>query len=161
MSYDIFIFDPAAAPSDRDAFLQWYRRIVQWGDPPETYDPANLNQPLLKFVHQFHGSFPAMNDLGPLPLPASRGSLWSKIGKKILNKTLTLPPPNLDLEDSRFTDYTCARVALYLGFAWSEAENALKHSLIVAEKVGAGVFLTSDKNGAILRTRAELKAALR
>jgi hypothetical protein len=56
MSYDIAIFDPAYAPRERDAFLQWWdkQELVGW-------DPAVTTPGLRAWFMDMIQYFPAMN----------------------------------------------------------------------------------------------------
>jgi hypothetical protein len=40
MSYDILVFDPAHAPREREAFLEWWDAQAEWSEPHPYNDPA-------------------------------------------------------------------------------------------------------------------------
>ena len=40
MSYDLMVFDPAAAPREREEFMQWYDAQTEWAEDHECDDPA-------------------------------------------------------------------------------------------------------------------------
>ena len=40
MSYDILVFDPAHAPTERQAFLEWWHAQADWSEPHPYNDPA-------------------------------------------------------------------------------------------------------------------------
>ena len=44
MNYDILVFDPAHAPKEREAFLQWWGAQKLTWSPPH-YDPAFTTGP--------------------------------------------------------------------------------------------------------------------
>lgn len=57
MSYDLFVFEPAAAPGERKAFLQWMDERTSWGDPP--YDDLGKTTPKLSaFCTALQEEFP-------------------------------------------------------------------------------------------------------
>ena len=57
MSYDVLIFDPAHAPAEREAFLQWWD-AHEWSSEPHPHnDPAfttpNLRAWFLEMIERF------------------------------------------------------------------------------------------------------------
>src|SRR5262245_33414372 len=68
MSYDILVFDPAHAPKEREAFLQWWNAQAEWSEPHPYNDPAFTTPSLRAWFMEMIERFPALN--GPY---ASRG----------------------------------------------------------------------------------------
>ena len=61
LSYDLMVFDPDAAQTDRDAFLVW---LKSQDDEDETFDPArsDFSKPRLRpWLEDMLRTFPAMN----------------------------------------------------------------------------------------------------
>jgi len=46
MSYDLMVFDPAAAPAGREAFMEWYDQQTEWADGHSPDDPARCTSGL-------------------------------------------------------------------------------------------------------------------
>jgi hypothetical protein len=68
MSYDILVFDPAHAPSEREAFLEWWDRQSDWSEPHPYNDPAFTTPKLRAWFFDMIERFPALNG----PYAASR-----------------------------------------------------------------------------------------
>jgi hypothetical protein len=68
MSYDILVFDPACAPRERDAFLEWWDAQADWSEP-HPYDDSAFTTPSLRaWFTEMIERFPALNG----PYAASR-----------------------------------------------------------------------------------------
>ena len=97
MSYDLLVFDPAAVPIDRGAFLVWYdsRDIeVELFDPTQSeFSTSNLRS----WLDDMLKTFPALN--GP----------YSKCDH--------------DWDDLYLTEYDIRRTNIYACFAWSLARS--------------------------------------
>ena len=67
MSYDLMVFDPAAAPAKkRGPFLDWYDQQAEWGEGHSYADPAVSSAPLQAFYAAIVATFPAIEtDEGP------------------------------------------------------------------------------------------------
>jgi hypothetical protein len=125
MSYDLMVFDPEAAPRDRDAFFDWYHRITKWDEGHDYNDPANTSPQLARWYRAMIPQFPAMN--GPDGISDDDPAL-----------------------DSGFvTGYTCARNAIYLDFRWSVAAEAYNATLSLAALHKVGFFDVSADDGAV------------
>ncbi|SEJ43416.1 hypothetical protein SAMN05518849_106167 [Sphingobium sp. AP50] len=55
-----------------------------------------------------------------------------------------------DLEDARLTDYSIGKSVIYVGFAWSQAEEAYYAVRELAQKHNLGFFDVSADEGEIL-----------
>jgi len=61
MSYDILVFDPAHAPREREAFLQWWHAQAEWSEPHPYNDPAFTTPALLAWFMDMIVRFPALS----------------------------------------------------------------------------------------------------
>src|SRR5690348_14677048 len=98
MSYDLAVFDPAAAPTEREAFLEWFDRQAEWGEPRDHNDPRGCSSAIRPWFYDMIAQFPAMN--GP----------YSKEERPEDEATLT--------------DYSLGTSLVYAAFAWSKADQA-------------------------------------
>ena len=119
------VFDPGAAPIDREAFLAWYN---SHSDEDEIFNPtrSDFSTPQLRlWLEEILETFPAMN--GPFATIDS------------------------DVDDPHLTDYGIGRTHIYACFSWSLAESAYKLVMALAEKYGIAVFDVSNPHGRIWR----------
>ena len=123
MSYDLMVFDPAAAPKKREEFLAWYDELTEWGDEHGYDDPIVTTIALRAWFMDMIGIFPAMN--GPYSASFSANS------------------------ESRLADYSIEKSAIYIGFSWSVAEEAHETVAMLAAKHGVGFFDVSSDKGAV------------
>jgi len=121
VSYDLMVFDPAAAPRDRTRFLTWYKKQSEWQESHGCNDPEIPSPALKKWFREIIKTFPPMN--GPLASD--------------------------DPDDPKVTDYGLGCAVIYGAFAWSEAEAAYKHVKELAAKYGVGFFDISGDDGDI------------
>jgi hypothetical protein len=119
------VFDPAAVPVDREAFLDWYDS----GEfESKLFDPARsqFSDPHLRsWLEDMLKTFPALNGRD------------SRI--------------DLDLDDPHWTDYGINRTNVYACFAWSLAESAYNAVFSLAEKHRLGFFDVSGAEGRVWR----------
>lgn len=117
MSYDLMVFEPAAAPKNHAAFMEWYFKLTKWNDGP--YDnPSNTSERLKLWVQDMQRTFPDMN--GPDAESA------------------------LEDDDGVLSDYTIGRQFVYAGFAWSKAVEAAGEAERLAKLHGVGFFDVSS-----------------
>ena len=64
MSYDLMVFEPTAAPRERDAFLAWYRTQTSWSEPHGYNDPKVTSPRLSAWFEEMILTYAPMN--GPL-----------------------------------------------------------------------------------------------
>lgn len=121
MSYDLMVFDAASAPRKRAAFMEWYEQR-QSGDEdiPPSDDPKSLTPALQAWLAEMIETFPPLN--GPLA-------------------------KDENIDNPRTTDYGLGRTYVYACFAWSQAQQAHKHTVKLAEKHRVGFFNTSSGEG--------------
>jgi hypothetical protein len=125
LSYDLMVFDPDAAPTDRDAFLAW---VDSQSDDVELFDPTRSEfstRNLRLWLEEMLKTFPAMN--GPYVTADQDG------------------------DDLHVTDYDISRTNIYACFAWPLAEESYLAVMSLAEKYGIGVYDISDPEGTIWR----------
>jgi hypothetical protein len=123
MSYDLMAFAPKAAPSERVAFLDWYRQQTKWTPGRKDDDPSSSSPALRAWFLEMIKQYPAMN--GP----------YSQ--------------KDADVDDPRLTDYSVSDSIIYAAFAWSEAQTVHAIMLDLAKKHGVGFFDVSAENGGV------------
>ena len=124
MSYDLMVFDPAAAPADRESFMQWFEAQTEWSEDHDYDDASVTTHALRAWFLELLETFPAMN--GPHA------------------------PEDDDVEDeSSLTDYSVGQKVIYGAFAWSKAEQAHEAVFELAKKHRLGFFDVSADDGAV------------
>ena len=112
MSYDLLVFDPLAAPPDREGFLRWYAEQVTWHEG-HSYDDPEVSTPALQaWYPEMRSKFPALN--GPFASD--------------------------DVDNPRITDYSVGKSVIYAAFRWDEAGSARTATFDLAKKHGVGFF---------------------
>ncbi|WP_313344979.1 hypothetical protein [Stenotrophomonas sp.] len=121
MSYDLMVFDPAVAPRDAAAFLEWYDAQTEWNETHEYDDPAVSGPALQAWFSAIIEHFPPLS--GPLA----------------------------DDEDDRpqVTDYSVGNHVIYASFADDVAEEAHGLVQVLANTHQLGFFDVSG-DGAIV-----------
>jgi hypothetical protein len=126
MSYDLMVFDPEAAPKDRESFMKWYWEQVEWSEPHGYGDPSVSTSNLQAWYTEIIAEFPNMN--GP-------------------------DVDDIDEDEegaSNFTDYSLGQSVIYAAFAWSVADRAYEVMRSLAIKHQVGFFDVSADEGEIL-----------
>jgi hypothetical protein len=126
MSYDLMVFDPASAPTERGAFLAWYQAQTEWAEDHDYNDPQVTTDALHAWFFDMIKTFPAMN--GPY---ASHGDLRAAV-----------------------TDYCIGRSVIYVAFVGSQAEPAYEATFENARKHGLGLYDVSSSEGAVWLPKA-------
>ncbi len=119
------VFDPEAAPRQREEFLAWYGQVTQWTESHDYSDPKHAVRALQAWYRDMIEIFPAMN--GP--------------------DAVAIDDPRL--ETDYVTDYCCASTAIYATFRWTLQEEAYRHVLMYAGKHRVGFYDVSAQNGAV------------
>ena len=119
MSFDLMVFDPKAAPTDREDFQAWYREQTRWSEKHGYDDPAVCASALRAWFHEMRELFPPMN--GPFR--------------------------SEDVDDPKVTGYSLGRSVVYAAFAWSEEAEARDTMFELAKKHGVGFFDVSSDDG--------------
>ena len=125
MSYDLMVFDPAVAPHERAAFLEWYGEQADWSEGHSYDDPANTTSALRAWYEEIRKTHPNMNGPG-----APTDEDLMKPG----------------VEDS-LADYTVGRHVIYAAFRWSQAEEVYPLVRRLAVKYGLGFYDVSGDDG--------------
>jgi hypothetical protein len=113
MSYDLMVFEPTAAPREREAFIAWYQVKTAWGEHDNYNDPKNVTSPRLSaWFHEMISIFPPLN--GPL---RSR-----------------------NVDDLKLADYCLGSTFVYVSFGWPQAEIAYQEVRRAAAAHGVGFF---------------------
>jgi hypothetical protein len=123
MSYDLMVFDVAAAPAGREAFMAWYRQQSEWSEEHDYDDPAVSTPALRAWFMELIERFPAMN--GPLA------------------------PKDEPEDDALLTDYSVGKSVIYAAFAWSKSEAAREAVFSLAAKHGLGFFDASSNHAGV------------
>jgi hypothetical protein len=115
MSYDLMVFDPAAAPATHTEFMAWYRARMEdenglLGDDVSALDSSSLQG----WFHDMIIIFPPMN--------------------------VAFAGEEVPEDESLPTDYTIGNSLIYAMFAWSKAELAYNTVMELAKKHAVGVF---------------------
>jgi hypothetical protein len=116
------VFEPSAAPHERQKFLEWYRLQTKWSEDHSYNDPIVSTPSLQEYFRDITNIFPAMN--GPF------GSD--------------------DVDNPKVTDHCVGRNVIYSAFAWSCAEQAYTVVRQLAAKHRIGFFDVSAENGDII-----------
>jgi hypothetical protein len=122
MSYDLLVFEPAAAPNERDAFLAWFKKQAQWAEDHGYDDPRVCSPALQRWFKDFARVFPPMN--GPLASD--------------------------DYDDPHVTDHCCGESVIYSAFASSVASEAFTKMRELAIVHRVGFFAASEPDGELL-----------
>ena len=85
MSYDLMVFDPAAAPRERNDFLRWYEEQTEWSEGHSYDDPQVTAPALARWFAEISQTFPPMNG----------------------------PYASIDFENPKVTDYSIGRWVIY------------------------------------------------
>lgn len=127
MSYDLMAFEPSKAPTERNAFMDWYQQQVQWSEDHEYADPSVCSEALQRFYEELSEHFPNMNaDDEVFEAMEEAGT------------------------DNRLTDYSLGSAVIYAAFAYSVAEEAYTTMRELALKHKVGFFDVSSSDGEIL-----------
>lgn len=112
MSYDLMVFDPAAAPAGRDAFMEWYDRQTEWEEDHDYQDPT-VSAPILQ----------AWMAEMVLQLPS-----WDQIDDED------------QYDGPNASEYNTGKSIIYIAFSWSNAELAHELTFQLAKKHRLGFF---------------------
>jgi len=123
MSYDLMVFEPSAAPTDRAGFLAWYASIARMGDGKLTNDPATTSPTLQAWHRDMIRHFPS-----------------------------TLAPDGselLDIEDDRHGEYRFSELAVFAGFRWEVSRHVYRQASKLARTHNVGFFEVSGETAAV------------
>ena len=115
MSYDLMVFDPAAAPRERAAFMDWYDVQTEWAEGHDYSDPAVTTPALRAWFMEMIKTFPALS-----------GSY--------------AVADDEDADDSRHCEYCIGKAVIYASFTWSQQAAAYQTMRELAIRHGVGFF---------------------
>ena len=119
MSYDLMVFDPAAAPREREAFRAWYRAQVEWTEHHGYNDPSVTTVDLRAWYQAIRQIYPNMNG----------------------------PDPADDDQIDRTGDYSIGKHVIYATFPWSLAEDVYPNVRRLAVECQVGFYDVSGDEG--------------
>ena len=114
MSYDLVVFEPDAAPADRNGFLTWYTEAAQLGDGKLACNPTATAPILQAWYRDMIKAFPAL--IGP-DAPAFR-----------------------EIDDERSAEYRFGPTAIFASFQWEASRKVQLQALRLARSHGVGLF---------------------
>lgn len=129
MSYDLMVFDKNKKFEDRNQFMDWYDKLTEWEEEVDYDDYHHTTSELQKFFMDIKDTFPPLNgEFAPDDDELER----------------------LEDEGIYCVDYCIAKEAIYMAFAWSNADNAYEKVRELASKYNVAFFDVSSEEGQIL-----------
>jgi len=123
MSYDLMVFEPADAPTERATFLDWYEKQTKWSEPHGYNDPSVTSPKLREWYEEMTSEYPDISNAD-----TTHG----------------------DLDGRKWTDYSIGKSVIYVAFPWPEAERAYKAVRHLASKHSVGFFDVSGSEGEVI-----------
>ncbi len=121
MSYDLAVFSRESAPTERAAFLTWFREQTEWKEGVSYLDPRTCSPKLHAWLLDMVAQFPAMNG--------------------------TLSTVGVSGDGVCQSDYSIGPSIVCIGFRWEQAERAHEHVLGLAAKHQVGFYDLSGARG--------------
>ncbi|GIM60774.1 hypothetical protein CAPN008_08240 [Capnocytophaga canis] len=129
MSYDLMVFSKNKKFENRDQFMDWYDVVTEWEEEVDYDDYKHTTTELQAFFMDIKNTFPPLNgEFAP-------------------------DDDELDTleEDGIYAvDYCIANEAIYMAFAWSNADEAYQKVKELATKHKVAFFDVSSNEGEIL-----------
>ncbi len=155
MSFDLLVFDPARVPDSDHDMCAWYDALVKWDHPDSNVTLAQTTPALRNFYELLALNFP------PITPNQDNSSKPARITDRLIHllsgqKTID-PRFAEDFDEARLTDYSIAKDAIYLSFAWSVSDDAIKTALDAAAETRVGFWNVSEKNSHPLRLPQQIK----
>jgi hypothetical protein len=119
MSYDLMVFDPEAAPRDRQAFRAWFSQQAEWGEDHDYGDPVVTTPRLCNWYEAIRRDYPNMNG----------------------------PDAAADDDIDRSADYSIGKLMIYAAFPWSLAEDVYPRARELAVECEVGFYDVSGDEG--------------
>lgn len=122
MSYDLVVLDKQKRFTNKKDFLEWYNVLTEWADNVDYNDYAHTTPSLQKWFLEMKDIVPPLN------------------GKSA--------PPDDELDKGEFlaSDYTISKDAIYVAFAWSNAEKVHPIVAMLAKKHDVAFFdITNER----------------
>jgi hypothetical protein len=123
VSYDLLVFDPAAAPRERAAFNAWYKALMESSDGETAFELSTTSTKLQTWYHAMIADWPDMQNLSDNEIDDD------------------------EFDHDRVTGYSFAKYAIYLDFRWSAAEDAYVAVRKSAVEQGVGFYDVSGDEG--------------
>ncbi len=114
MSYDLMVFEKSKAPTNKEDFMKWYEKQVQWSED-HSYQASSVSSVALQ------NWFMEMKDI-----------FYPMNGEFAVSDDL--------IDDPHVTDYCIGCDVIYTAFAWSLQEEAYTTMLKLAKKHNVGFF---------------------
>ena len=115
MSYDLMVFAKHKRFTTEKQFTDWYNELTQWKEDRDYNDYTTTTPELQAFFKEITATFPPLN--GPLA-----------------------PADYVDTGEYSPSDYCIAGEAIYIAFAWSDAEHAYGLTKELARKHNLAFF---------------------
>ncbi len=131
VSYDLMVFETADAPTDRVGFMRWYEAQTAWTESHGYDDPKVASPALRDWFRDIIREFPPLN------------------GRFATD----------EIDNPHGSDYSIGQSLIYVGFAWSHADEARATTRRLAIRHGVGFFDVSADDGEILRPESKRGAA--
>ena len=129
MSYDLMVFNKNKKFENRDEFMAWYDELTEWGEEVDYDDYKHTTTELQNFFMEIKEDFPPLNgEFAP--------------DDDVLDE--------LEEQGIYAPDYCIAKEAIYIAFAWSNAEQAYQKVRELANKNNLAFFDVSGDNGEII-----------
>lgn len=129
MSYDLMVFNKNKKFEDKDQFMDWYDELTEWEEEVDYDDYKHTTPELQNFFMEIKETFPPLN--GEL---APDDDEFEK----------------LEEQGIYCVDYCIAKEAIYMAFAWSDAEKAYEKVRELAPKHNVAFFDVSGDGGDII-----------
>ncbi|MGO1070149.1 hypothetical protein [Lysobacter sp. CA199] len=123
MSFDLMVFEPSVAPTERADFIRWYEEQVQWAEGRGYDDPSVTSPALQRWFADMIRYFPPLN--GPF----------------------AAEDPD---HHPTAAEHCIGRNVIYSAFRWSLADQAYAKMRELAIQHGVGFFHASEEEGEIL-----------
>ena len=155
MSFDLLVFDPGRVPDEDNEMHAWYDALVKWDRPDSNVKLAQTTPALRNFYKLLAQDFPPMT---PNQDDASKtASITDRLMYLFSGKKIIDPRFADDFDEAFLTEYSIAKDAIYLCFAWSASEDAIRTALDAAAKARVGFWNISEKNSYPLRLPQQIK----
>ena len=119
MSYDLMVFNPAAAPRNQEAFMTWYQQQAKWVEDHDYNKPEVSSKELHNWFMEIKETFPPMDG----PYASDDVS-----------------------ENQTLADYSIGQDVIYVAFGWVFADQVYPLVKKLAAKHQVGFFDASGNS---------------
>ncbi len=155
MSFDLLVFDPLRVPNEDNDMRAWYDALVKWDHPDSNVTLAQTTPALRNFCKLLAQDFPPMTP--NQNFAGKPASITDRLMHLFSGKKTTDPRFADDFDEAYLTDYSIAKDAIFLCFAWSVSDDAKRTVLDAAAKSRVGFWNVSEKNSHPLRLPQQIK----